>query len=344
MTTLEFMADPEAFLAAAGAHLAADPLLGTVVATVTAAIAAETASVAADSAQGSSSDLPFTRWWVVARHDRGRDADSPIAGVGMRTAPFAPYPLYVMPMPDEAAVQLARSLVERGEVIVGSVCGVNGSLPTVRVCADEIARLIGGTVREQVHTRLFEYRPVQLAAGGVEVGESEVGESEVGGSEVGDGDGGRVVRGARRLAGADDVPLVTEWLASFGASADEQAGRRPGEGVAHDAELTEEQVLRRIEHHRVWLWEDPVGTPVHLTQASPPSFGVVRIGPVYTPGEHRGQGYATAMVDVLSRELDETGARVCLFTDQANPTSNAIYQRIGYVPVVDMVNLLVEPR
>ena len=109
-------------------------------------------------------------------------------------------------------------------------------------------------------------------------------------------------------------------------------------------DLTEEQVLGRIEQSRVWLWEDPVGTPVHLTQATPPSFGVVRIGPVYTPDEHRGQGYATAMVAALSRELAAAGVRVCLFTDQANPTSNAIYQRIGYVPVIDMVNLLVEPR
>ena len=153
-----------------------------------------------------------------------------------------------------------------------------------------------------------------------------------------------MVPGARRLAGADDVPLVIAWLAAFGAAADAQAGRRPGEGMAHDVDLTEEQALGRIEQRRVWLWEDPVGTPVHLTQATPPSFGVVRIGPVYTPDEHRGRGYATAMVAALSRELAAAGVRVCLFTDQANPTSNAIYQRIGYVPVIDMVNLLVEPR
>jgi predicted GNAT family acetyltransferase len=34
---------------------------------------------------------------------------------------------------------------------------------------------------------------------------------------------------------------------------------------------------------------------------------------------------------------------VCLFTDQANPTSNSIYLRLGYRPVVDMANLAVEP-
>jgi predicted GNAT family acetyltransferase len=36
-----------------------------------------------------------------------------------------------------------------------------------------------------------------------------------------------------------------------------------------------------------------------------------------------------------------TGDRACLFTDQADPTSNRIYQALGYRPVVDMVNLLV---
>ena len=43
----------------------------------------------------------------------------------------------------------------------------------------------------------------------------------------------------------------------------------------------------------------------------------------------------------VSRRLVEAGARVCLFTDQANPTSNKIYQAIGFRPVVDMANLLV---
>jgi predicted GNAT family acetyltransferase len=43
----------------------------------------------------------------------------------------------------------------------------------------------------------------------------------------------------------------------------------------------------------------------------------------------------------VSRQIRDSGSRACLFTDQANPTSNRIYQAIGYVPVVDMVNLLV---
>jgi predicted GNAT family acetyltransferase len=43
----------------------------------------------------------------------------------------------------------------------------------------------------------------------------------------------------------------------------------------------------------------------------------------------------------VSRQHVEQGVRVCLFTDQANPTSNKIYEALGHRPVVDMVNLLV---
>ena len=42
----------------------------------------------------------------------------------------------------------------------------------------------------------------------------------------------------------------------------------------------------------------------------------------------------------MSRLLRDSGTRVCLFTDQANPTSNKIYAAIGYEPVVDMANLV----
>ena len=60
---------------------------------------------------------------------------------------------------------------------------------------------------------------------------------------------------------------------------------------------------------------------------------------MYTPPELRGRGYASACVAALSaRELDE-GRRFCfLYTDLSNPVSNAIYQRIGYTPVSDVVD------
>ena len=59
---------------------------------------------------------------------------------------------------------------------------------------------------------------------------------------------------------------------------------------------------------------------------------------VYTPPELRGHGYASAVVAALSQRLLDAGHQYCaLYTDLANPTSNSIYQKIGYTPVSDAV-------
>jgi predicted GNAT family acetyltransferase len=101
-------------------------------------------------------------------------------------------------------------------------------------------------------------------------------------------------------------------------------------------------MLRRVEEGRLWFWVDDEGRRVHLTGHSLPSFGVARIGPVFTPREHRGLGYAGATVAEVSRMLRDAGARVTLFTDQANPVSNTLYQRLGYRAVVDQANVAIE--
>ena len=65
----------------------------------------------------------------------------------------------------------------------------------------------------------------------------------------------------------------------------------------------------------------------------------VRIGAVYTPPEYRGRGHATACVAALSQRMLDTGLAFCfLYTDLSNPTSNSIYQRIGYHLVRDVVD------
>jgi predicted GNAT family acetyltransferase len=67
----------------------------------------------------------------------------------------------------------------------------------------------------------------------------------------------------------------------------------------------------------------------------------VRIGPVYTPPEHRSRGYASAVVAGLSQQLLDEGRRFCfLFTDLANPTANRLYARLGYKPVCDAAEIV----
>ncbi len=147
------------------------------------------------------------------------------------------------------------------------------------------------------------------------------------------------VPGELVAATADDLDLVTKWFAAFMGDADEQAGRPRGSS-AHEAPDRSE-LLRRLVGQQIWFWVDEGGTPVHLTAASPPSFGVARVGPVYTPPAQRGRGWASNAVAEVSRRLQAQGVRVCLFTDQANPTSNKIYAALGYRPVVDMANLVI---
>jgi hypothetical protein len=134
---LQFCADPGEFLAAAGDYLAADPVVSTVVTTVAHRLLAQQAEGIAQ---------PDRTWWLVVRNA------SAVAGAGMRTASFAPYPPFLLPMPDQAAAALARALHERGE----EVLGLNGALPAVDVCAAELARLGGGHVQVSQHTRLHE--------------------------------------------------------------------------------------------------------------------------------------------------------------------------------------------
>jgi predicted GNAT family acetyltransferase len=293
---LRFSSDAAEFLEAAGDYLARDPVVSTVVATVARRVQERRADGVVP---------PAGDWWLVVSNRSGE-----VVGAGMRTAPFAPYPPFLLPMPDRASVALAHVLYERGE----QVLGVNGALPAVDLFAAEMVRLVGGRVEVAHHTRLHELR--QLTSP-------------------------RPVPGHLVTASETDVDLVSEWFAAFMGDADEQAGRRRG-ASAHDVPDREE-ILARLRAGLVWLWVDPAGTPVHLTASNPPAVGVARIGPVYTPPGQRGRGWASNAVAEVSRRLQREGSRVCLFTDQANPTSNRIYAALGYRPVVDMADLLIVP-
>jgi predicted GNAT family acetyltransferase len=94
----------------------------------------------------------------------------------------------------------------------------------------------------------------------------------------------------------------------------------------------------RFSDKRYMFWETPDGTPVSMAGANPMVAGLVQVDPVYTPAHLRGRGYAGAVTVEVSRAALAAGATdVVPFTDAANPISNALYRRLGYVPVVDWV-------
>lgn len=83
-----------------------------------------------------------------------------------------------------------------------------------------------------------------------------------------------------------------------------------------------------------WLWEVD-GQPVHYTAVHDTGLGLKRIGPVFTPAAERGHGYAAWVVATLTQDILDDGDVATLFTDQANPVSNHVYERIGYQSVGD---------
>jgi predicted GNAT family acetyltransferase len=71
-----------------------------------------------------------------------------------------------------------------------------------------------------------------------------------------------------------------------------------------------------------------------------PAAGVSRIGPVFTPQNARGRGYGSAVTAAAADCALEAGVDdVVLFADLANPTSNGIYQGIGFEAVTGSVRI-----
>lgn len=139
--------------------------------------------------------------------------------------------------------------------------------------------------------------------------------------------------GRPRRADRSDRQLLHRWVGNF---VDETAG-------AADRDFMDRTVDRRLagDGEGLWVWDDD--GPVSMAGYGGATPNGIRIGPVFTPPERRGRGYATALVASLSEWLLHRGRRYCfLYTDLANPTSNEIYRRIGYEPVCDAADIRFE--
>ncbi|WP_033321961.1 GNAT family N-acetyltransferase [Streptomyces yerevanensis] len=206
-----------------------------------------------------------------------------------------PHPLNLTATTTEAADALAARLLETGHPLPG----VNGLADTAAAFATAWERRTGATAQLTTNQRLYRLgtlTPPEPAP-----------------------------PGRARLATGDDQGLVARWHAEFGAATGQKANRDPDRWAEG-----------RIAHGGITFWETPDGTPVAMAGAIPKVAGQIRVAPVYTPPALRGRGYASAATAAVSRAALSAGAdEVLLFTDLANPTSNALYQRIGYRPVRD---------
>jgi len=131
------------------------------------------------------------------------------------------------------------------------------------------------------------------------------------------------VSGAPSVASQDDVDHLVEWFSAF--------QRESGAVSTSD----EARIRQLVANETILIWRDP--HPVSMVSCYSPTPNGIRISSVYTPPEYRNHGYASAAVAEMSQRQLDAGRTFCyLFTDLANPTSNSIYQQIGYRPVCDV--------
>jgi predicted GNAT family acetyltransferase len=210
-----------------------------------------------------------------------------------------PWPLGSSAVPHRATALTAAKLLE----VDPALPGISGPRDIAEPLAEEWSKLTGATAKEVMVTRLYRLAGLEQP----------------------------VVPGRARRATDEDVPLMARWQVDFQL-----------EALGHEREpgRSEFNVRRSLATgNGSFLWEVD-GEVVSYAVASAPAVGMSKVAPVYTPPEHRGKGYGSAVTAAVSQWAIDAGAEnVLLFTDLANPTSNSIYQRIGYRPVYDATEL-----
>lgn len=207
-----------------------------------------------------------------------------------------PYGLLVAPLTPQAPPGGAVSAVIES-LLVGSwpVPSVNGVSAASEQFARAWAERTGAKIDGMMRERLYELRAVRPPP---------------------------APPGFYRKAEARDIPTLAQWITAFRA-----------EAIPIDPPLDGERIAtQRLEIFS--LWDD--GGPVAMMGNNRNTPHLASVGFVYTPPGLRGRGYASALVAAGSQALLDSGRAGCvLFTDLGNPTSNDIYQKIGYEPLAD---------
>lgn len=207
-------------------------------------------------------------------------------------------------VPEEAVRSLAGAWLESGRARPGAVFG---EVKTAETVAADWSRRTGGTYRiaPQHEMRLFVFAEPTAPD--------------------------PAPHGEVRPAAIEDLPLLVRWDEAFLTDC----------GIPLSPNL-EANARARIAD-RCWLLWTVDGTPVAMANYSPVVAETTRVTGVYTPPEHRGHGYASGITWAVTQAALADGAKhVLLHTDLSNPTSNKIYQRMGYRPVHDVTEFDLE--
>jgi predicted GNAT family acetyltransferase len=223
------------------------------------------------------------------------DAAGEIVGIAMRTAPHG---ALLSPMPAHAVKELADAISVQDDLI----SGVGGSREVVRAFVKAYSNTgsPGSTRAHELAGEELLYVLQDLTIPSV--------------------------KGEMRVAEISEFELLHDWFLDFA----EEAGI-----LVHDARGSIEDGIKRKSMHWWVVDGQIVSLAGHAPLVDVPGGIIARIGPVYTPPDQRRRGYAGALTASLSDRLISKGARVMLYTDAKNPTSNSVYQKIGYVKIAD---------
>jgi predicted GNAT family acetyltransferase len=244
---------------------------------------------------------------LIAQPDSSREvpylavvqAGDRVVAAAIRTPP---HNLVLSLIADDALPQavelLARDLYATYDTLPGAI----GASAVSRAFAEHWHTVTGQSYRSKIKERIYRLEQVRPASG---------------------------VSGSMRRASEADRELLARWVVEF----DREA--LGGNEIRDAREWVEMMLTASPELRGLWLWEN--GPSVSMVGYGGQTPHGIRIGPVYTPPKQRGKGYASALTAGVSQTLLDGGRRfVFLFTDLANPTSNKIYQQIGYEPVCDV--------
>jgi predicted GNAT family acetyltransferase len=258
-------------------------------------------------------------FWAAAREFLERDdtGNTQLLAIGSRhAAEPGPSPPVGFTVAEDCAVLLAALLMTNGTLFVSpgparALQALHEAISTDRVIGDIVAErdtcaacatLTGNPYRTHVLLQLYRLDAVLPGA---------------------------AVPGVMRQCDLSDFALLCDWQHAFIRDANVREG----------AEDVAQQVTRRLQIGGGWLWEVD-GMPVSHAAYRPTPIRSARIAPVYTPAEHRGRGYAAALVAALSRRLLADGrSPLYLFADASNPTANGVYRRVGFRKVGEHLHL-----
>lgn len=218
------------------------------------------------------------------------DDQGRVIGAAMRTAPHG---MVLSPMPEPAISELANAVSIHDDVlpsVSGPTSVVEKFIEHYKSTGSE-----GSRRNAEVEEELLLYALGELVAPSAS--------------------------GEMISAEEADFSLILQWYVNFGQDTgvfmpNPEGSIRAGLGRGS---------------YRFWVVDgEKVSMAGHAPLVDTPNGSIARIGPVYTPPDQRRHGYAGALTAALSKDLLDVGARVMLYTDAMNPTSNSIYQKIGY--------------